>query len=166
VPATNIVEVAVVGFSDQRIHRAHRLIAGEAQQVIDQRVGHPRHVQGGSQRDGGFDLAQFLHLGGSSQLPESVAHINRAGNFIPKQVPAVWQHHGDSSADGIPLDERGMAHAHALDIGNGIQRTRRERPHDQSDVACPRARCRLLRPQRRRRGNHGCKQEAFHCRPV
>ena len=63
VPSANIVEVPIIGFADQWIDRLHSFVARQREHVINDCIGHARHVQRGRQHDRSFDLAEFIHLG-------------------------------------------------------------------------------------------------------
>ena len=89
----------VVGFGDQRIHGLHVLVAGKAEHVSDERVGHAGGGKRGGQQNRRFNLAQLVDLRGAYQLAERIAHKDRPGNFFSEEIAAVGQDGGDSGAD-------------------------------------------------------------------
>ncbi len=89
VQAANVVQAAVVGLANQRVHRSHvrvaRLIERPAHEAFDggadaQRVG---------QRDRRLDRAELIDLRRAGELAEGVADEHGAGHLVLKHVAAV-----------------------------------------------------------------------------
>jgi hypothetical protein len=121
--AADVVEIAVVGFTDHRVHGEHLLVPRQRQHVADEGVGHARHAQGGSQQDRGLDLAQLLHLGHTGQLAEAVTHEDGAGHLLEEEIAGVRQDGGHAGAHGVAADDGRLADLDTGDVGDGIERT-------------------------------------------
>ena len=152
----DVVQRAVVRLRDERVDRAHLLVPRQRQHVVEQRVGHARHVQRRGQEDRRLDLAELLDLCRPRDLAEAVADEDRARHFLLKEAPAVRQHRGHAGADGLAADDGGVPDADAGDVGDGVERPRLERADDDAHV--PRARPRL--GGRRRGGDGGSEERA------
>ena len=121
VATTNVIEPAVIGFPHHGIDRAHLLIAWQGQGVVHQGIGGGEGAQGVGEHDGGFQIAQLLHLAVTHQLAETVADMNRGGQLALKEIAGLGNDGGHPGTDVLALDQRGMTHGDTGDIGNGIE---------------------------------------------
>ena len=124
--AANVAQVSVIGFADHRIDGAHLLVARQGQHVTDQRVGHARHAGGGSQQDGRFDVAHFIHLGGAGQLSETIARENRTGHFFAVEIAGMRQNRGYAGPDVVAANNGGLSDFDTGNVGDRIKRTGRQ----------------------------------------
>jgi hypothetical protein len=134
----NIVQAAVIGFPNQGVDRPHAFVAGQRQRVLDHALHAGPHVERVGEDDRGFDGSEFLDLRGPGQLAERIAHEYRARDLLLKQVAARRHNRRHSGADLFALNQSYVAHSHARDIRDGIQRSGREDPGRQTQVAGPR----------------------------
>ena len=155
VAAADVVQVAVVGLADQRIDGPHLLVAGQRQHVVEQGVGHARHVERGGERDRRLDLAQFVDLRGAGQLAEGVADEDRAGHLFAEQIAGMRQDRRDAGANIVAANQRGVADADAGHVGDGVERPARQRAGWNADFGRAGAPRRLLR-------NCGKRQQEIH----
>src|SRR5438105_12638668 len=86
-----------------------------------------------------FDLAQFVNLRRSGQLPESISHKDSARNLLTEEVSSVCQDCCDSGSDVIALNERRMPYQHTCNISDGVQLAGRQDFHIYTDFAHARA---------------------------
>src|SRR5712692_9027105 len=69
----------------------------------------------------GVSLAQFVYLGGASQLAEGVAHENRAGYLLAEQVAGMWQDGGHAGAHVAATDDGRVPDLDTSDVGDRIE---------------------------------------------
>ncbi len=131
----DVAEVAVVGFADDRIDRAHLFHAGLGEQVGGQRVGDLPHAQRAGQQYRRFQFAQFLYLGHAKQLAEAVADHDRRRHALQVDVAAVRDDRGHAGVEARALRQRGMADADAGDVGDRVAGASRQRADDDAGVA-------------------------------
>jgi hypothetical protein len=117
----NVVEVAIVGLTHDRVDGAHRLVAGPGQGVVGQGRGCFPNVQGVGQQERGFELPEFVYLGRADQFAEAVAHHDGGRDFLLEEVAAVGEDGGGAGADVVSFNQGDVAHTHAGDIGDGVQ---------------------------------------------
>jgi hypothetical protein len=136
---TNVAKVAVVGFADQRIDGRDVFIAGKRKHVVDEEVSHAGNAERASQENRRFDFAEFVDLRGTGQLAEGVADEHGAGHFFAKEITGVGKDGGDTGANGVGFEHRGVANEDAGDVGNGVERAGRENADADAYVAGARA---------------------------
>ena len=154
------VEPAVVRLPHHGIDGADTVVARQSQLVLRQRVAHRPDAQRAREHDRRLEFAELSHLRHAQQLAEAVAHVHRRGNPVAIEVTAVRQDGGHARAQRIALPDRGVSHAHARHVGDGVVRTRRENPRRNAEVAGADARRGLLGAERydQQRGEHGRRQ--------
>ena len=126
VQPANVVERAVVGLADERIHGSHALVAGLHERPADDRVDRGAYRERVRQNDGRFDRAEFLDLSRPGELAEGVPDKDGAGHLLLEQIAAMREDGGHAGANVVAFDNGGLPDAHAGDVGNRIQRTGRE----------------------------------------
>ena len=104
VKAANVVQVAVVGFADQRVDRADLLVARLRERPA--RPSRPAPPPTDSvlvSTIGDLDRAELLHLRRAGELSERVADEHGARHLLAEQIPAVRKHRRDPGADAVAL---------------------------------------------------------------
>jgi hypothetical protein len=134
VPSSDVVQVAVVRFANQRVDRLHILVSRQGQHVVDQRICHTWHAQGRCEQDRGLDLAEFIHLGRTRQLAEGVAYEDRARNLFAEQIAGMRPDGGDTRAHVVATDDGRVPDFDAGNIGDRIERIPWEDAHLQRQV--------------------------------
>ncbi len=137
--ATDVVEPAVVGLTDDHVDGNDVLIAGLGQHPVQDGIGRARHGQRIGQHDGRLDLAQFDDLGRSHQLAVAVAHGNAGRRLVLEDVSAVGQDGGGPGANVEPFDQREVADAQIGYVGDGVEPARRKDAGRHAQVAQPRS---------------------------
>jgi len=61
--------------------------------------------------------------------------VHGGGHAIEEQVAAVRQDSGDAGVNGITSGDRRLTDLHASDIGDGVQRARREDSGRDAEIA-------------------------------
>ena len=105
------------------------------QQPADHRVGRAPDAQRAGEQDRRLELAELGHLRHAEQLAEAVADVDGGGDAVEKDVAGMGQDGGDAGPDRVADANRGLADAHAGDVGDRVQRTRREGAGDDAEVA-------------------------------
>jgi hypothetical protein len=121
-PAADIVEIAIVGLSYERVYRLDLLVAWQCKHVVEQVIGDAWDGKRGRQQDRCFDLAQLVHLSRTGELAKAVADEHCARHFLAKEIPVVGKDCSDSGADVVAANQRRVADEHALNIGDCVQR--------------------------------------------
>jgi hypothetical protein len=135
VEAADVVQPAVVGLPDQRVDRSHLFVPGLRERIGDDAFDAGADAEGVGEDDRRLDLPELEDLSRSRQLAERVADEHRAGHLVLKEVPAVRQDGRHSGADVVALDDRGVTDLHAGDVGDRVERTRREHAGRKAEVA-------------------------------
>ena len=86
VTASNIVEVAIVGFADHGIYGTDILVFRLIERITDDGIYSRGNTQGIGQYDGCFQIAQLFYLGISCQLAKPIAHVDGSRHFFLKDV--------------------------------------------------------------------------------
>src|SRR6185295_763394 len=102
------------------------LVARLRDRVTRHRVDGGPDAQRVGEDDRRFDRAEFSDLRRSRQLAKCVADEHRTGDLVLKDVAAVRNDRRDAGADQLTLDNRGVADAHAFDVGDRVERSGRE----------------------------------------
>ena len=72
-----------------------------------------------------------------ASLPKALPTNTAPGTLSWNRLPAMREHRGDAGAHAAAFHERHVADAHASDVGDRVQRTRRE--HTRLDAQITRA---------------------------
>jgi hypothetical protein len=161
VEAANVVQPAVVGFADQRVHRSDLLVAGLRDRVACDRVDRSADAQRVRQHDRCFNRAELGDLRRSRQLPKRVADEHGAGHLVLKHVAAVRHDRRHAGADAVALHDRGVADPDAVHVGNRVEWAGRVDAGRDADVARP-------WPGRLRRGraDNNCRDRCDRSKPI
>ena len=124
VEATDVVQAAVVGLADERVHGPDVLVAGLGERPADDRVDGDADPERVGQNDRRFDGAELLHLRRSGELAEGVADKDRAGHLLTKEIPGVRKDRGHACPHGVSRHQSRVSDAHASDIRDGVERPR------------------------------------------
>jgi hypothetical protein len=146
VKAADVVQRAIVRFADQCVDRSHVLVARLRHRPPHDGVdGHADGERVGED-DRRLDRSELLHLRRARELAERIADEHRAGDLFTKEVAGVRHDRRDAGPHRIAADDRRVANPHARDIGDGVQRTGRQRAGRDAEIA--RARTAGLRDER------------------
>ena len=118
----DVAEEPIIGLTHHRIDGIDLLHAGQGKHVADQAVGHSGHVECARQKNGRFQLAQFVDLGHADQLAEAVADDHRRRHLLVKQVLVVRQDGGDAGVEAWLLFQREVPDPDARHVGDVIVR--------------------------------------------
>jgi hypothetical protein len=124
--APDVVQPAVIGFTHHRIDRCHGFISRNRQYPVDDGVGRPGYAQGIGQDDGRFNLAQFPDLGAAHQFAIPVSNGDAGGHFVLVDVVRMRHNGRGSGADVFVFDHGHMPHPDGVNIGDGVERSRRQ----------------------------------------
>ena len=163
VQAADVVEAAVVGLADERVDRAHLLVARLRERVAHDRIHRRADAERVGQDDRRLDRAELVDLRRAGELAERVADEHRPGHLVLKDVAAVRHDRGDAGAHAVALDDGRVPDAHARHVGDRVQRARLVHTRRDAQVARPRPRLRDNggnQPEHRQRGCGG--QAVFH----
>ena len=69
------------------------------------------------------------------ELAEAVADVDRRRHAPPVHVPAVRQDRRHARPDRVALDHGGVPHPDVRHVGDGVERPRRQDPHDDAGLA-------------------------------
>jgi hypothetical protein len=105
VPASDVVQPAVVRLADDRIDRFDAFVLREAEDVVENGIGCRGYAQRVGEDDGRFEVAQFLDLCRAHELPETVGDVNGGRDFFLKDVAVVRQDGRDARSDILAFDE-------------------------------------------------------------
>jgi len=133
----DVIQVAIVGLTNNRVDRTNVLISRLAQGPIHYRLHRRTHAQRIGQHDRRLEVAQLLHLQEARRLAESVGGKDRRRHLPLKNIAAVGHDRGDTGADPLALDQGAMAHPDALDIGDRVERSRMEDPGLDAEITHP-----------------------------
>ena len=130
---------AVVRLPHEGVHRADVGVA-----VLGQGEGHHGlkrrpHGERVRQDDRRLDRPQLLDLRPSRELAERIADEHGARDLVLEQVAAVGQDCRHPGADAVAFHECLVPDAHARDVGDRVQRTRREHAGRDAEVTGARA---------------------------
>ena len=141
--AADVVEPAVVGFTDNGVDTAHIFIARLIERVVQDAFDALGYRQGICQYDRGFDVAKFLDLRHAGELAETISGKNGGRTFLAEDI-AVVRHDGrDAGADVVAFNDRNLADLDARDVGDGIVGSRFENPRLDAEITDAAASCRL-----------------------
>jgi hypothetical protein len=131
-----IVQVRVARFSDYDIDASYVIVSRLIQRVAICGVdgGANRHRAG--EDYGRFNISQFIDLGGSGQLAETVAGKDGRGYLALVKVVAVWKNRCRASPNVIPFDNCCVSNQDTAYIGDRVETTRLEKPDGQPEVSC------------------------------
>ena len=120
----------------------------------DHRVGRLPHAERAREENRRLQLAELAQLRDAGDLPEPVADVERRRHAIGEQIAAVRKDRRHAGANAVALDDRRLPHAHAGDIGDGVQFARREHARLDAQIAG----ARTLRNGRRGAETHSKEQ--------
>jgi hypothetical protein len=132
----DIIEASVIGLADHGVERADRFMPRLSQRPVENPVESARHGHRVGQHDGRLDLAEFADLTDPGQLAIAVGDGDGGGDAIGVDIAAMRQDGGDAGTDGSVLVDPGdMAHAHPVDIGDGVAFAGRKHARRDPDLA-------------------------------
>ena len=163
--AANVIQAAVIGLADERVHRSHVLVAGLIERPPDESIHDRADTQRIGQRDRRFDRAELVNLRRSGELAEGVADKHRARHFVLEDVALMRHDDGHAGANAVTLVERQVTDGDAGDVGDRVLRSGLEHAGRQSEVAG--ARPGILRGELHRRQRQATAQdELLHHAPT
>ncbi len=146
---SDVVEVAVIRLTDDRVDRAYLLIPRQPEHPVDQGVGDSRDVERVGQQDWCLDLAQLIDLRRAHQLAKAIANDDRPRHLLAKKIAGMRQDRRHSRPDRVATDDRRLPDLHPGNVGDRIQSPCAKHTNPQADLSRPRP---LLSPGLR-----------FHC---
>src|SRR5947207_3570471 len=87
-PRTDVVQEAVIRFTDDGIGRAHVFVTREREEPGEHRVRGAWDAERAGEHNRRLQLAELIHLGRAGDLSESVADYDRRRNLFPKWIAA------------------------------------------------------------------------------
>ena len=162
VPAADVVEPAVVRLAHDGIDRSDLLVSREAERPVDDGVRRRRDAQGVGQDDRRFERAELLDLGHAGELAVAVADRDPGRDLVLEEVADVRQNGRHARPDVLPFDERDLADLDPGDVGDGVERARRENADDEAEFPGPGPVSRSLRRTGQRRNARDDENEAEH----
>jgi hypothetical protein len=104
-PAANVIQSAIIGFTYDRIDGTDTFITGKIDHVAYKSVRHPWHIQSSAEQYRSFDRSEFLNLCRPGQLAESIADEDSSRYFFFKEVATMGNDGCDTRSDIFPPDE-------------------------------------------------------------
>ena len=134
-----IGEPAVMGLGHDR-QMPGRLDA-ELDGIAADGIAHGADAMGAGDADGAGEQALLGEPDGAGHLAIAVEAVEAGEAVVVPDVAAAGPDHGDAGADHRRLvaDQGRMADLHPGDIGDGIERPRRQRADGDAEIAKPRA---------------------------
>ena len=85
----NIIEIAVVAFAYDWVHRLNIAVPCLTQGPGNERIGGGKSAKRIGQQDRRFDDPEFLNLRRSDELSKAIGHVNSRGRLALKNVTAM-----------------------------------------------------------------------------
>ena len=101
VKTANIIEPAVVGFSDESVGARDIFVAGFSDSPMSDCGGSIKDTERVGQDNGSFDLTEFVDLRGADEFAESIVDEDGAGDFVLKEIAGVGEDGGNARADVV-----------------------------------------------------------------
>jgi hypothetical protein len=155
----NVIQRSIVRLRDDRIDRFDIRHAGLLEHPPDHRVGRLPNAERAGEKERSLELAELSELRDAGDLAESIPDVKRGGHSISEQVPAVRENRRHPCSHGIAFNDRRLTHAHAGDIGDRVELTRRK--HTRLDTEISRAS--TLGLKRYGDSRHGQNRDADGC---
>ncbi len=136
-PSPDIVEIAVVGFTDDWIDGADIPVFGNGQHIVHDAIGGLPGVQRIGQDDRSLDLAQLANLGRANKLPEPVSDEHCGSDFFGEEVTVMGKDRCRACADGISSNQSDMTDEHTTNISDRVEWPPRKNPRLEADLESP-----------------------------
>src|SRR5215467_10827670 len=120
VESANIIEPAVVGFTDERINAKNVLVFRLGQRPTGYGCRGVPDAQRVGENDGRFNLAELVYLRGSDEFSKRVVDVNGACHFVLKNVSCVRQDCRNARPDVFTFNESDLADLDASHIGDRV----------------------------------------------
>src|SRR5437764_6446075 len=122
VESADVVEPAIVGFTDDGINAEDVFVSGLRQGPANQSGRGLPDAQSIGEHDRCFDLSELDDLCGADELAKRVEDKNCTRAFVLKNIPRVRQNGRDSRSDVFAFDDSDLTHLDAGDVGDGVVR--------------------------------------------
>ena len=117
------------------------VVAGLIERPLHEPFDRGADAQRVGQRDRRFDRAELVDLRRAGELAERVADEHRARHLVLKHIAARAERSTVTPVrTSSPSIERGVPDAHAGDVGDRVERARREHARREPDIARARPR--------------------------
>ena len=106
----DVVQTAVVGLADERVHRPDLIVARLRQRPLHEALDDGANRQGVGQGDRASRSCRARPPGSSpASLPKALPDEHRAGHLVLEHVAGVRHDDGDAGAGAVALAQREMA---------------------------------------------------------